>query len=126
MGFGMKVSHREEFLLIEAAGLATLGDLCGVFDFVRATASKQGHSRALLDLTAVEIAFGFTDHLVLGSHAARELRDMERAASVVHPRFRVGTSEKAAQKMGLTFRTFVDRHEAERWLLQPLHPDPSR
>jgi hypothetical protein len=117
MAFALKVTHPPEFLLLEARGLATLADLCGVFGFVRAAATNQGQSRALMDLSAVEIHFAFTDHLVLGAQAASELNGLKRVASVVDPKFRVGTSEKVAQKMGLTFRTFVDRAEAETWLV---------
>lgn len=87
-------------------------------DFVRATCKSHGHARALLDLTAVHIELTFTDHLALGSHAANQLRGMTRVASVVDARLRVGTSEKAAQKMGLTLRTFTDRDEAVRWLAE--------
>ncbi len=59
----------------------------------------------------------FTEHLQLGAHAAARLAGMEKVASVVDIRFRTGTSEKAAQKAGVTLRTFTDLHAAEGWLL---------
>ena len=117
MPFSLTVLHEPQLLLVEARGLASLGDLCGLFDLVRTTAEKHGHARALLDLTAVEIAFSFTDHLALGAHAAAEVRHMTRVASVVSPKFRVGTSEKAAQKMGANLRTFTVLAEAREWVL---------
>jgi hypothetical protein len=127
MPFNMTVDHRADILVVEAAGPASLGDLCGLFDFVRVTAEKNGHRRALLDLRAVENDLRFTDHLALGAHAADELQNMERVASVVDPKYRVGTSEKAAQKMGLRFRTFVDLDEARTWVMgtQQVNPDPA-
>lgn len=120
MPFAMTAVHGPEYLLVEATGAATLGDLCGLFDFVRVAGLANRHGKALLDLRAVEIAFGFTDHLALGSHAASALRDMKRVASAVDPKFRVGTSERAAQKMGLALRTFTDIEEARQWLMEPL------
>jgi hypothetical protein len=116
MRFTISVSHLPDLLVVAGSGPATLGDLCGLFDFVRVASNAQGHSRALLDLRLVEIAFSFTDHLALGSHAASELKGLFRVASVVDPKFRVGTSEKAAQKMGLPFQTFTDIEEAKRWI----------
>ena len=118
MAFTIAVVHGPEFLLVEAKGHASFGDMCGLVDFVRTTAENHGHLRAILDLRNVEIAFSFTDHLALGSHAAHQLRGMSRVASVVDPRLRVGTSEKAAQKMGLALRTFTDIDEAMRWVVE--------
>lgn len=116
MRFTLSVSHLPDLLMVDAGGTATLGDLCALFEFVREAANAAGHSRALLDLRLVEIAFSFTDHLTLGAHAASALKGFTRVASVVDPKFRVGTSEKTAQKMGLTFRTFTDVEEAKRWI----------
>jgi hypothetical protein len=116
MPFTMSVIHGPHFLQVDAEGTGLLGDLCGLFDFVATAAHKHGHRRALLNLTGVEIDFSFTDHLELGRHAAASLHAIRRAASVVDPKFRVGTSEKAAQKMGLNLRTFTDLREAIEWL----------
>ena len=116
MPFTATVEHGPEFVTVEGSGWANLADLCGVFDLVRVTADRHGHTRALLDLRNVEIDFSFTDHLALGAHAAAALRSLGCVASVVDPRFRVGTSEKTAQKMGLQFRTFTDLDEAIAWL----------
>jgi hypothetical protein len=116
MPFAVTVEHGSEYVTVEGSGFATLADLCGLFDLVRVTSERHGHTRALLDLRRIEITFSFTDHLALGAHAASALRGLGRVASVVDPRFRVGTSEKAAQKMGLQFRTFTDLHEAAEWL----------
>lgn len=116
MPFTATVEHGPEYVTVDGAGFASLADLCGLFDLVRVTSERHGHTRALLDLRQVEIQFAFTDHLALGAHAASALRSMGRVASVVDPKFRVGTSEKAAQQMGLQFRTFTDVSEAIAWL----------
>jgi hypothetical protein len=116
MPFSLTVVHQARYLLVQASGPASLGDLCGLFDLARVTAEKHRHQRALIDLLAVEIAFNFTDHVALGTHAASELGHMERVASVVNPKYRVGTSEKTAQKMGLSLRTFTDLGEATDWI----------
>jgi hypothetical protein len=116
MPITVSVEHGSQFVTVEGAGAASLGDLCGLFDLVRVTSDRHGHTRALLDLRRVEIDFTFTDHLALGAHAASALRSMGLVASVVDPKFRVGTSEKTAQKMGLQFRTFTDLDEAIAWL----------
>lgn len=116
MTFSVTVEHGPEFVTVEGTGFATLGDLCGLFDLVRVTSDRHGHTRALLDLRRIEISFSFTDHLALGAHAASALHGLGCVASVVDPRFRVGTSEKTAQKMGLQFRTFTDIQDAVSWL----------
>lgn len=116
MPFAVTVEHGPEYVTVEGSGFASLGDLSGLFDLVRVTSDRHGHTRALLDLRRIEISFTFTDHLALGAHAAVALRSLGRVASVVDPKFRVGTSEKTAQKMGLQFRTFTDLDEAVAWL----------
>jgi hypothetical protein len=116
MPFTITVHHGSEFLIVEGSGPALLADLCGYMDLVGGIAGKRSYSRALLDLQGIDIHLSFTDHLTLGSHAADRLRNMERVASVVPERFRSGTSEKAAQKMGLQLRTFIDMDEGLAWL----------
>jgi hypothetical protein len=116
MPFTATVEHGPEYLTVAGSGFASLGDLCGLFDLVKVTSDRHGHTRALLDLRRVEIDLSFTDHLALGAHAASALRSMGCVASVVDPKYRVGTSEKTAQKMGLQFRTFTNLEEALAWL----------
>ncbi len=69
-----------------------------------------------MDLQGVSIEFGFTEHLQLGAHAADTLRHLERVASVVDAKYRTGTSEKAAQKLGLQLRTFTSLQEGLDWV----------
>lgn len=109
--------HRETGVLVaEASGQASLPDLCGMASMVGTATSLSGEKRALLNLLQVDIDLAFTEHLQLGSFVAQQLQHMERVASVVPERYRTGTSEKAAQKGGLRFRTFTDLAQAVAWV----------
>lgn len=110
-------THRDAGVLVaEASGRATLADLCGMASLVAGTASISGERRALLHLLGVEVDLAFTEHLQLGSHVAQQLKALDRVASVVPERYRTGTSEKAAQKGGLRFRTFTDLAQGMAWV----------
>ena len=119
MGFSLQISPQPAFLLVEAAGPMNLGDLCGMFDLAAKVCEMNGHRRVLFNLVETRVDLSFTQHLHLGSHAAHSLRQLERAASVVSAASRRGTSEKSAQKHGLTFRTFTDYAEGEEWVAAP-------
>lgn len=118
MHFTATVHHGPDYLLVEGAGPALLTDLCGYMDLVATVADKGRYRRAVLDLLRVEIALTFTEHLQLGAHAADRLRNLERVASVVSLQNRKGTSEKAAQKMGLRLRTFTSLAEGLQWIAE--------
>lgn len=116
MPFSVTVHHGLPYLLVEVGGPASLADLCGVTDLT-ATIAGRGYRRALIDLLAMDhSSLSFTDHLTLGAHAAERLSRLERVATVVTPANRKGTSEKAAQKLGLRLRTFTDLAEAVHWI----------
>jgi len=116
MHFSVTVAPQAGYLLLVASGPATLADLCGLASLGATVCGKGTHARALVDLRQAEPQLSFTDHLQLGSHFAEAFRDVARVATVVAPKDRVGTSEKAAQKSGLQLRTFMDIAEAEDWL----------
>jgi hypothetical protein len=116
MPFTVHIHHDQPYLVAVAEGPAVLGDLCGAADLVATTARMQGRRRALLDMRGMQPALSFTDHLQLGTHVAASLAALERVASLVTAEVRSGASEKAAQKSGLTLRTFTDLEEARRWL----------
>ena len=119
MRFSLEVSPGPTFLLVEAAGPMDLGHLCGMFDLAAQVCEMNGHRRVLFNLVATQVDLSFTQHLHLGAHAAHSLRQLERAASVVTAASRRGTSEKSAQKHGLTFRTFTEFAEAADWVGAP-------
>ena len=116
MAYNVSVLHEPHFLLVEGAGRATLAELCGSIDLVATIASMSGARRALLNLLGVEIDFPLSVHLQLGMYAADKLRGLERVASVVPPDKRTGSSERAAQKMGLRLRTFTTIAEGMEWI----------
>jgi len=123
MKFTTTVHHGPDLLVVEGRGPALLADLFGFMDLTATIATQGGYRRALLDLQGVEIALSFTEHLHLGAYAARKLLDLDRVASVVSVQNRKGTSEKAAQKMGLRFKTFTDMQEAQAWVRE--EPEPA-
>lgn len=116
MPFSVSVHHDAGVLVVDGNGEATLADLCGYMNLIAEVANRTGVRRAVLNLMGVSISLSFTDHLTLGAHAAEQLRGLERVASAVPPRFRTGTSEKAAQKMGLKFQTFTSLEDALSWV----------
>ena len=116
MKFTTTVHHGTDLLVVEGSGPALLADLCGFMDLAATIAGQRGYRRAVLDLLRVEIALSFTEHLHLGAYAAKALAGLERVASVVSLQNRKGTSEKAAQKMGLRFKTFTEMEEALVWV----------
>ena len=116
MSFSVTVHELPGVLVVEGSGQATLAHLCGYMNFVGEVATRTHANRAVLNLMGVSIDLSFTEHLTLGAHAAEQLRALERVASAVPPRFRSGTSEQAAQKTGLRFRTFTTFNEALDWV----------
>jgi len=116
MPFTATVHHGRPYLLIEAAGPASLTDLCALADFVAALCQRSGERRALIDLQGVTLSLSFTEHLQLGAWVADKLARLDQVATVVQPAYRKGTSEKAAQKFGLHLRTFTAMDEAVAWL----------
>jgi hypothetical protein len=116
MPFTATVHHDRPYLLVGAAGPASLTDLCALADFIAALSGRAGERRALIDLQAVELSLSFTEHLQLGAWVADKLARLDQVATVVRPEDRKGTSEKAAQKFGLHLRTFTRMDEAVAWL----------
>lgn len=114
--FNVGIREYSTHVLVTASGHASLSDLCGMADFAATVARLKGHKRALFDLMAVQPELSFSEHLTFGLHFAAALKQLERVASAVSPQERRGTSEKAAQKQGLAFRTFTSLDEAEDWL----------
>lgn len=118
MQFTLTSNPEPRHLLVEAAGPMDLGDLCGMFDLAARICEMNGHRRLLLDLRRVQTDLSFTQHLLLGKHAAQSLARLERAASVVTAEQRRGTSELAAQNYGLRWQTFTDISLAKQWILE--------
>ena len=116
MEFSVTVTYEDGVLRLKGAGPATLADLCGLASLGGTVAQLARYHRVLVDLQDTQPHLSFTDHIQLGAHFAHEFRQAERVATVVSPRDRVGTSEKAAQKSGLTLQTFTELAPASEWL----------
>ena len=116
MDFSVSVAHEPGVLHLKGSGTASLANLCGLASLGGTVAHRSGYTRVLVDLQDTQPQLSFTDHIQLGAHFAQEFRLAERVATVVQPRDRVGTSEKAAQRSGLTLQTFVDVGQAREWL----------
>jgi hypothetical protein len=117
MPFTAAVHHGRPHLLVKASGPATLTDLMGLADMAATIASMAGYRRTVFDMLGAELSsLSFTEHLSLGAHVAERFRLQEKVATVVTPESRKGTSEKAAQKLGLRLRTFTDLDEAFAWV----------
>jgi hypothetical protein len=116
MSLTVTIHHEPEWLLVEAAGPATLADHCGFVDLIAAICAGAGHTRVLVNMLALLPQLSFTDHLQLGTYVAEKFKGLRKVATVVAPAARIGASEKAAQKMGAHLRTFTDLDEAKAWL----------
>ena len=122
--FTVSVASEAGFLRVNGSGPANLANLCGLASLGATVAHRSGQTRVLVDLRDTEPQLTFTDHMQLGAHFAHEFRHAERVATVVQPRDRVGTSEKAAQRSGLTLQTFTDAAAAMEWLAPGSSPAP--
>lgn len=116
MPLAVFVHHGLPHLYVQVQGPASLNDLCGVADLAAAICARAGYRRALVDMQAAELSLGFTEHLQLGSYVAERFASLDRVATVVTPDARNGTSEKAAQKLGLRLCTFTDPELAQAWI----------
>jgi hypothetical protein len=116
MDFTVAVAHEPGLLHLKGSGPASLAHLCGLASLGGVVAHRGGFARVLVDLLDAQPELSFTDHIQLGAHFAQEFRLAERVATVVQPRDRVGTSEKAARRSGLTLQTFTDAVAAREWL----------
>ncbi|HXD40662.1 MAG TPA: STAS/SEC14 domain-containing protein [Ramlibacter sp.] len=122
MPLQVKVRRLPEFTSVKVSGPATLADFVAFIAEFGAESHRHGDKRVLVDLLEVQNQFKFTDHFRIGEAAARELRHLERLASVVPASQLTRTSEKVAVRQGLQLRVFVSMSEAIRWLQEPAAP----
>lgn len=108
-----------EFASVKISGPATLAAFVAFIAELGENTRRHADTRVLLDLLDVENDFRFTDHFQIGEAAARELKHLERIATIVLASQITRTSEKVAVKQGLQLRVFTSMTEAIRWLSQP-------
>lgn len=116
MLFCISVDHGPKFLQITCVGEATVADWFGAFSLASSVASRSGERRILLDMLGVEFDLTAEQRSEIGRHGAEVLAGFERVASVIPPALYTGDAERAAQKQGLTVRSFADLQTAMQWL----------
>ena len=119
MPLRVRVKRLPEFTSAKVSGPATLAEFVAFIAEFGAETHRHGDKRVLVDLLEVQNQFKFTDHFQIGEAAARELKHLERLASVVPARQITHTSEKVAIRQGLQLRVFTSMSEATRWLQEP-------
>lgn len=122
MPLQMKIRRLPEFTSVKIAGRAVLADFFGFIAEFGEESRRHGDKRVLVDLLEVENEFKFTDHFQIGEAAAKQLKHLERLASIVPADQITRTSEKVAIKQGLQLRVFTSMTEAVRWLSEPAPP----
>lgn len=126
MLFQTKIRRLPEFTSVKISGPAALADFLKFIAEFGEESRRHGDKRVLVDLLDVENDFKFTDHFQIGEAAAKDLKHLERLASIVPASQITHTSEKVAVKHGLQLRVFTSMTEAIRWLseLAPQPPSP--
>lgn len=122
MPLQIKIRRLPEFTSVKIGGPAVLTDFFRFIAEFGEESRRHGDKRVLVDLLDVENDFKFTDHFQIGEAAAKQLKHLERLASIVPEDQITHTSEKVAQKQGLQLRVFTSMTEAIRWLSEPLPP----
>ncbi len=105
------------FLRLSCPATVDLRWLLGAIDQVHELTLRRPGTRVLADLSAVATPPGMTEQLLVGEHAARQLRHLHKLASLVAVGTRSGLSEQVARRLRLNLRVFTEESEALRWLL---------
>jgi hypothetical protein len=119
MPLQVRVQRVPEFTSVKVSGPATLPEFLAFIAEFGGDTYRHGDRRVLADLLEVQNKFKFTDHFQIGEAAAKELKHLERLASVVPANQITRTSEKVAVKQGLQLRVFTSMSDAISWLSDP-------
>ncbi|MEO7548657.1 MAG: STAS/SEC14 domain-containing protein [Ramlibacter sp.] len=118
MPLQVRVSRNPEFVLVEVSGPASMEDLAALVVNMREQTKAAADKRAVVDLQGVDGTLSFTDHFQIGHHVSRQMRHLERLASVVPPDKITRTSEKVATSMGMNLRVFTRLEDALAWIVE--------
>jgi len=118
MPFEVRVSRNPEFVLVEVSGPASMAELAALIVTMSEQTRTAGDKRAVVNLLGVVGTLSFTDHFQIGHHVSRQMRHLERLASVVPPDKITRTSEKVATSMGMNLRVFTRLEEALAWIVE--------
>jgi hypothetical protein len=116
MSLSFDVEHRETYSVVRLHGEPTLGQMLSMIQLLGVETAEWRARRVLFDLRGVRTLTSFTDHYAIGEEAARNLRHLNRIASVVDTDMITHASEKTAQRSGVNLTVFTDEAEAVRWL----------
>jgi hypothetical protein len=121
--FTIRVDSTHPYLSVIAEGPASFAECCGLAALVGELVKTQRHQRVLGDLSAVEPALSFTEHLLFATMCVELLGRLERLAVVVPPGYVDAPAVRAAHLAGLRLKTFLQVRDAKAWLEEPA---PSR
>lgn len=116
MSLSFKVEHREGYSVVRVDGEPSLGQFLSFLHLIGVETSAWPVKRVLFDLRGVRTLTAFTEHYTVGEEAARQLRHLERIASVVPPDRLTRASEKTARQAGANLSVFTEEGEAIAWL----------
>ena len=116
MSLSFDVEHREAYSVVRLHGAPTLGQMLSMIHLLGVETSGWPIKRVLFDLRGIRTLKSFTEHYAVGEQTARELRHLNRIASVVDVDMITHASEKTAQRSGVNLTVFTDEDEAVRWL----------
>ena len=106
------------YLLARTIGAFALPAMLATFEKIAAEARARGVRRVLIDSASMSGEIPELDRYDLGKRAAETFAHVERLAVLRSTGIRyTGFAFDVAQNRGLDARAFVDRAEAERWLL---------
>jgi hypothetical protein len=117
MSLSFDVEHRAAYSVVRLHGEPTLGQMLSMIQLLGIETAGWRARRVLFDLRGVRTLTSFTEHYAIGEETARQLRHLNRIASVVDSDRITHASEKTAQRSGVNLTVFTDEAEAVRWLV---------
>jgi hypothetical protein len=116
MSLSFDVEHREGYSVLRLKGEPSLGQFLSFLQLMGIETAGWPVKRALLDVRGVQSLGTAAEHEAIGEETARQLRHLDRVASLVDPKRITRAGERAAQRAGLDLRVFADEREAIEWL----------
>lgn len=116
MSLQFDVEHREGYSLVRVQGEPSLGQFLSFLHLIAVETAAWKARHVLFDLRGVQTLTTFTEHYAIGQEAARQLRHLQRVASLVEPHRITRASEKTAQLAGMNLMVFTDEEAAIAWV----------
>ena len=116
MSLKIMMNQAGPVLWVRASGTAVLADMFEMIDMIALEVERCGARRIVVDQTGIIEDFRFTDHFAIGERVSMTFGLLDRAASIVRPSRRTGTSEKVANKQGVALRVFTSEAQARDWI----------